>query len=275
MARTGRRPALRRCARPAARRSASSQRKARNSWPLLSSWAKRDCTGALRRRLRGQFVAQRGERVFTAAQLEAHGLFDPQGVGDQLFLPFVAFHLARLPGQPQQHNQEQQHQQARAAGSAAASADVAAQHGRTDFSWHKSVTFIAELLLWKTTIAMPDEPAQTGESSFNNNRFTINEETSMKFKSLVVALGAAVTMGAAFAQAPIVIKFSHVVATDTPKGQAAERFKQLAEKPPRAASRSRSIRTASCTRTRKSSKRCSWARCKCWRRRWPSSARWA
>ena len=52
----------------------------------------------------------------------------------------------------------------------------------------------------------------------------------MKFKSLVVALAAAVTMTGAFAQAPIVIKFSHVVATDTPKGQAAERFKMLAEK---------------------------------------------
>jgi C4-dicarboxylate-binding protein DctP len=46
---------------------------------------------------------------------------------------------------------------------------------------------------------------------------------------LVVAMGAA--FGAsAYAQAPIVIKFSHVVATDTPKGQAAERFKLLAEK---------------------------------------------
>jgi C4-dicarboxylate-binding protein DctP len=33
----------------------------------------------------------------------------------------------------------------------------------------------------------------------------------------------------AWAQAPIVIKFSHVVAPDTPKGQAAERFKLLAE----------------------------------------------
>ncbi|HEU5435379.1 MAG TPA: TRAP transporter substrate-binding protein [Telluria sp.] len=52
----------------------------------------------------------------------------------------------------------------------------------------------------------------------------------MKFKSLVVALAATVSMSAAFAQAPIVIKFSHVVATDTPKGQAAERFKMLAEK---------------------------------------------
>ena len=35
--------------------------------------------------------------------------------------------------------------------------------------------------------------------------------------------------GTAFAKSPTVIKFSHVVAADTPKGQAAERFKQLAE----------------------------------------------
>jgi len=52
----------------------------------------------------------------------------------------------------------------------------------------------------------------------------------MQFKSLVAALAATFTMAGAFAQAPIVIKFSHVVATDTPKGQAAERFKALAEK---------------------------------------------
>jgi C4-dicarboxylate-binding protein DctP len=51
----------------------------------------------------------------------------------------------------------------------------------------------------------------------------------MQIKALVVALAAAVSINA-YAQAPIVIKFSHVVATDTPKGQAAERFKELAEK---------------------------------------------
>jgi C4-dicarboxylate-binding protein DctP len=55
----------------------------------------------------------------------------------------------------------------------------------------------------------------------------------MKIKSVVVTL--ALAAGASFAlnasaQAPIVIKFSHVVATDTPKGRAAERFKDLAEK---------------------------------------------
>jgi C4-dicarboxylate-binding protein DctP len=52
----------------------------------------------------------------------------------------------------------------------------------------------------------------------------------MKFKALVVAFAAAASFNAAWAQAPIVIKFSHVVATDTPKGRAADRFKELAEK---------------------------------------------
>jgi C4-dicarboxylate-binding protein DctP len=51
----------------------------------------------------------------------------------------------------------------------------------------------------------------------------------MKLKPVLLILSAALSFNAS-AQAPIVIKFSHVVATDTPKGQAAERFKQLAEK---------------------------------------------
>jgi C4-dicarboxylate-binding protein DctP len=53
----------------------------------------------------------------------------------------------------------------------------------------------------------------------------------MKLKTLVLALSAAALITpVAFAQAPIVIKFSHVVAKDTPKGKGAERFKELAEK---------------------------------------------
>ena len=44
----------------------------------------------------------------------------------------------------------------------------------------------------------------------------------------VVAI-ALLPFGAALAQSPIVIKFSHVVATDTPKGKGAEYFKKLAE----------------------------------------------
>ena len=53
----------------------------------------------------------------------------------------------------------------------------------------------------------------------------------MQSRTLMAAICAAVAISSnAFAQAPIVIKFSHVVAPDTPKGQAAERFKQLAEK---------------------------------------------
>jgi C4-dicarboxylate-binding protein DctP len=46
------------------------------------------------------------------------------------------------------------------------------------------------------------------------------------------ALAAAAVAGVrpASAQAPVVIKFSHVVATDAPKGKACEKFKELAEK---------------------------------------------
>ncbi|MGO4477692.1 TRAP transporter substrate-binding protein [Massilia sp. 2TAF26] len=53
----------------------------------------------------------------------------------------------------------------------------------------------------------------------------------MKFKIMHAVLFAA-TFGSAgaYAQAPIVIKFSHVVANDTPKGKGALRFKELAEK---------------------------------------------
>ena len=50
-------------------------------------------------------------------------------------------------------------------------------------------------------------------------------------KILIAAASiAALSLGPASAQSPIVIKFSHVVATNTPKGLAAEKFKELAEK---------------------------------------------
>src|SRR5512140_2659062 len=45
----------------------------------------------------------------------------------------------------------------------------------------------------------------------------------------LACLFAALPLASAFGQAPIVIKFSHVVATDTPKGKGAEYFKKLAE----------------------------------------------
>jgi C4-dicarboxylate-binding protein DctP len=48
--------------------------------------------------------------------------------------------------------------------------------------------------------------------------------------SSALAAAAATGIRPASAQAPIVIKFSHVVAADAPKGKASERFKQLAEK---------------------------------------------
>jgi C4-dicarboxylate-binding protein DctP len=51
----------------------------------------------------------------------------------------------------------------------------------------------------------------------------------MNLRSLAIGLVAASFSLAALAQQPIVIKFSHVVATDTPKGHAAEFFKKKAE----------------------------------------------
>jgi C4-dicarboxylate-binding protein DctP len=51
-------------------------------------------------------------------------------------------------------------------------------------------------------------------------------------KWILAAAAAAIFVvpGAAMAQSPIVIKFSHVVAANTPKGKAADKFKELAEK---------------------------------------------
>ncbi len=52
------------------------------------------------------------------------------------------------------------------------------------------------------------------------------------FRNAATALALAATLalpGVASAQQPIIIKFSHVVALDTPKGKGAEKFKQLAE----------------------------------------------
>jgi C4-dicarboxylate-binding protein DctP len=52
---------------------------------------------------------------------------------------------------------------------------------------------------------------------------------SLTRRALVAAAGLAALVPPASAQAPIVIKFSHVVTPDTPKGKGSERFKQLAE----------------------------------------------
>ena len=52
-------------------------------------------------------------------------------------------------------------------------------------------------------------------------------------KRIAMIVGAAVSLALAtpaLAQSPIVIKFSHVVAPNTPKGKGAEYFKKLAEK---------------------------------------------
>jgi C4-dicarboxylate-binding protein DctP len=57
-------------------------------------------------------------------------------------------------------------------------------------------------------------------------------ERNAVMKALILALGAFFALGTAptLADNPIIIKFSHVVAPDTPKGKGSLRFKELAEK---------------------------------------------
>src|SRR5215217_4166628 len=52
---------------------------------------------------------------------------------------------------------------------------------------------------------------------------------NIRFALAVLASAILATAGIASAQQPIVIKFSHVVAENTPKGKAADYFKKLAE----------------------------------------------
>src|SRR3981189_2791262 len=63
-------------------------------------------------------------------------------------------------------------------------------------------------------------------------RFAKNHAGGNMRKLILAAasVAALALAGPAAAQAPIVIKFSHVVASDTPKGKAADKFKELAEK---------------------------------------------
>src|SRR5436853_6875597 len=51
-----------------------------------------------------------------------------------------------------------------------------------------------------------------------------------RFAIVLGAVAALALSGPALAQAPIDIKFSHVVAPDTPKGKGSLKFKELAEK---------------------------------------------
>jgi C4-dicarboxylate-binding protein DctP len=61
-------------------------------------------------------------------------------------------------------------------------------------------------------------------------RMANRENIMRKFILAAASIAALALAGPASAQSPIVIKFSHVVAPNTPKGQGAEKFKELAEK---------------------------------------------
>src|ERR1700736_6006926 len=76
--------------------------------------------------------------------------------------------------------------------------------------------------MWKSAI-------RCGASSRHNAGPPFRGGFPMLSRLIAAALLAAIPLTGAFAQAPIVIKFSHVVSTGTPKGKGAEYFKKLAE----------------------------------------------
>src|SRR5450631_3432211 len=63
-----------------------------------------------------------------------------------------------------------------------------------------------------------------------DNNKSVEEPTMRKMLRAIAAAAIFAAPSAAMAQAPIVIKFSHVVAPNTPKGKGSEKFKELAEK---------------------------------------------
>ena len=95
-------------------------------------------------------------------------------------------------------------------------------------------------------------------------------------KWLLAAAAAAIFVApsAAMAQAPIVIKFSHVVAPNTPKGKGADKFKELAEKYTNGKVKVEVYPNSTLYKDKENSRRCSSAPCRCSPRRIPSSAQW-
>src|SRR5450631_4128675 len=63
-----------------------------------------------------------------------------------------------------------------------------------------------------------------------DNNKSVEEPPMRKILLAIAAAAIFAIPSAVVAQAPIVIKFSHVVASDTPKGKGAEKFKELGEK---------------------------------------------
>ena len=111
-----------------------------------------------------------------------------------------------------------------------------------------------------------------GTTTRRQTRYSLPHSINVKASSLWhrwCRLSASLAFStSAFAQNPIVIKFSHVVAADTPKAKQPSASKNSLKKTPKAASKSSCIRTARYTKTKKNSKRCNSARCKCSHHHW-------
>jgi C4-dicarboxylate-binding protein DctP len=83
---------------------------------------------------------------------------------------------------------------------------------------------------WRHAGVAADNPARTDHTG--DNTMHLHAHLPLPRRLVLAAALAAAGLGLnlpALAQSPVVIKFSHVVAPDTPKGKGADRFKQLVE----------------------------------------------
>jgi C4-dicarboxylate-binding protein DctP len=92
----------------------------------------------------------------------------------------------------------------------------------------------------------------------------------VKLQAILIGVLAVVFSSTAVAQQPIVIKFSHVVSPDAPKGRAAEKFAQLAAQYTNGQVKVEVYPGSRLYGTPRSSLRCGRGGCRCWP---PRSAR--
>lgn len=90
-----------------------------------------------------------------------------------------------------------------------------------------------------------------------------------KIAAAVLTLALALPM-TAMAADPIVIKFSHVVATNTPKGAASEYFKKLAEERTKGAVKVEVYPNSQLYKDKEEMEALNWVQCRCWLHHLPS-----
>lgn len=96
----------------------------------------------------------------------------------------------------------------------------------------------------------------------------------MKSHHLLIVVVMILMLPVTTVAAPIVIKFSHVVAQNTPKGQAAEYFKKLVEERAKGRAKVEVYPNSQLYKDKKEVEALQLGACRCWLHLWPNSPHW-